>query len=144
VRVRVLGRCLRRGEEHEHIQRPIDVVVASDVVYWEHLFAPLARTLNVRLTSYLPHVLVVVMVYIDTNSIADRRLRLQDICSAETVVYLSWQKRRKNDKQFFKMIGKHFTSQEVCLPSPPPTHPSTLANTHPLPLPRLFSHLYDL
>jgi hypothetical protein len=108
------------------------VVVASDVVYWEHLFAPLARTLNVRLTSYLPHVLVVVMVmvYIDTNSIADCRLRLQDICSAETVVYLSWQKRRKNDKQFFKMIGKHFTSQEVCLPSPlPPSLSSRLRST---------------
>ncbi len=28
-------------------------------------------------------------------------------------MYLSWQKRRKNDKQFFKMIGKHFTSEEV-------------------------------
>lgn len=89
------------GEEHEHIARPIDVVVASDVVYWEHLFAPLAQTLN-------------------------------DICSPETVVYLSWQKRRKNDRQFFKMIGKHFTSEEIkCKPvDAVQMNPNHLKKTH--------------
>jgi predicted nicotinamide N-methyase len=69
------------GEKHD-IPLPVDVVVASDVVYWEHLFAPLAQT-------------------------------LQAICFPETVVFLSWQKRRKNDRLFFKMIAKHFTLEEI-------------------------------
>ena len=93
-----------RGSEDGELLGKFDVIIGADVVYWEHLFPLLLKTLEV---IYQPIIWCKMLIFPSQ----------QDTSDDNTVIFIAWVKRRAGDKGFFRQARKKFVCEpiQVCL-----------------------------
>lgn len=88
-----------RGSDDGERLGKFDVIIGADVVYWEHLFPLLLKTLEVSGLAIVWKVLILPS--------------QQDTSDENTVIYIAWLKRRAGDKGFFRQARKKFVCEPI-------------------------------